>query len=191
MTPRRYIQMTKMKKLMITAAIIIAVAVVAGVTVVAVSNYGSYENPLVTLSYLTNKLAPDLLNQFDEKLNTAKTELSDGFNDKVNQFEQDVNDRLANGEVSSTTDTFSVVTLSKGQTVTCAVGAEIMLRIGTAKAAGDDSPALVDTTDASTLNAGGELKKNHMYMVTIVGNGVTATSSTVKIVIRGDYTISE
>ena len=53
----------------------------------------------------------------------------------------------------------------------------------------DDEPGLVDTSTAGNLADGGSLVKNHLYMVTINGNGIRAVG-TVKIVARGDYTIS-
>ena len=51
-----------------------------------------------------------------------------------------------------------------------------------------ESPGLVDTTDASSLNNGSALKANHLYLVSIGGNGITATSAA-KVIVRGDYSI--
>jgi hypothetical protein len=79
------------------------------------------------------------------------------------------------------------VTLNKGQTLTCGIGAEILLRTGTATGAGS-APALVDSTTGSTLSSGGAVTANHMYMVSIQGNGLKATSS-VKVMVRGSYVI--
>ena len=52
-----------------------------------------------------------------------------------------------------------------------------------------DTPGLVDTSSTENLNNGEALVKNHLYMVTINGHGIRA-SGTVKIVVRGEYTIS-
>ena len=90
---------------------------------------------------------------------------------------------------TSTGDDYAVITLSNGQKLTCQPGCEIMLRIGTANASGADSPALVDSTSGSTIESGAALTKNHLYMATISGNGITATASTVKVLVKGSYTI--
>jgi hypothetical protein len=64
-----------------------------------------------------------------------------------------------------------------------------MLRIGTANGFGS-APALVNYTDGATLAAGTALTTNHMYLVTIEGNGVRATADTVRVLVRGSYKIT-
>jgi hypothetical protein len=65
-----------------------------------------------------------------------------------------------------------------------------MLRIGTANAyVGNSAPALVNYTNGGTLGNGAALAVNNMYLVTIEGNGITATAATVRVVVRGEYTI--
>lgn len=164
--------MSLKKKIIISLAIIIAVAFVAGVTSVATSTYGSQSDPLVALSYLDDTVTPSIMSQLETLINTKLADLSGGTL------------TLNDGQ------TFSVVTLTNGQTVTCSVGTEIMLRIGTAVSAGNDSPRLIDETDGTSVTASGtSLTTNHMYMVTIENNGIKATSA-VKVLIRGNYTIS-
>jgi hypothetical protein len=66
-----------------------------------------------------------------------------------------------------------------------------MLRVGTANAyVGNSAPALVNYTSGGTLGNGAGLTANHMYLVTIEGNGVTATAPTVRVVVRGEYKIN-
>ena len=91
---------------------------------------------------------------------------------------------------ASTADTFSVVTLSGGQTLYGDVGCEVMLRVGSASCVAPSSPGLIDETDASTLDGGGALVKNHLYMMTIDERGVRATAETTKLLVRGGYKIS-
>lgn len=156
--------MTRKKKFITAVCVLLAALLVAGITAAAVTNYGTQSDPLVTLSYLTDTVKPSILAEFDKKLANATP-----------------------GGASN----FTVVTLSKGQTVTCEVGTEIMLRVGSAASAGSDSPRLVDsTTGESVTNAGTALVKNHMYLVTIANNGVKATAASTKILIRGSYTVS-
>ena len=82
-----------------------------------------------------------------------------------------------------------VETLEAGQTLVCQRGAELMLRIGRASVTAASVPGLVDTATTGNLNDGEELAVNHLYLVTINGHGVRALE-TVKILVRGDYTIS-
>lgn len=138
------------------------VLVVAGVTVYAASSYGSQSDPLITKSYLDKVLTPELMEQFDKQL----------------------------ADAGGAGATFEVVTLSKGQKLTCQVGCQVMLRIGSAYASGPDNPVLVDTTSGTTLANGGAMTKNHLYMVTIVNNGLTASETGTKVLVSGSYTIS-
>lgn len=151
---------TKRAKIIICA--VLALCAIAGITVYAAYNYGTKDDPLITKSYLDEVLTPELMAQFSAQLDAAE---------------------------GDTGADFKVLTLSRGQTISCQVGCEIMLRIGTASASGPDSPVLVDTTSGTTLENGGALVKNHLYMVTIVNNGLTASADTTKVLISGTYTV--
>lgn len=154
------------KRLLICAAV--AVLILGGAGVYAATSYGSQSDPLITKSYLDQVLTPDMEERFQAELDAA-----------LSAFE---------GQASG--DEFTVLTLTQGQKLTCGVGCEIMLRIGTAKATGADYPVLVDTTNADSVSDGTALTVNHLYMVTIKGNGITATAATVKVLVKGDYTVS-
>lgn len=101
-----------------------------------------------------------------------------------------VNETFKNEVLSEANGGFVLVTLSKGQVLNGAVGTEVLLRVGTAKCIAASSPGLIDTTDASSINDGTALQKNHLYMMTIEDRGVKATASTVKVLVRGSYTVS-
>lgn len=156
----------KKKRLMICVAA--AVLLLGGIGVYAATAYGTQSDPLITRSYLDQVFAPDMEALFQAELDSAVSALE--------------------GQVSG--DEFTVLTLSQGQKVTCGVGCEIMLRIGTAKSTGADYPVLVDTTTGDSVADGQALTANHLYMVTIKENGITATSATVKVLIKGDYAVS-
>ena len=80
--------------------------------------------------------------------------------------------------------------MSKGQTLKGQVGTEVMLRVGTAVCTASSAPGLIDTSSASTLDNGAALAKNHLYMMTIEERGVKATAGTVKLLVRGSYTVA-
>jgi formylmethanofuran:tetrahydromethanopterin formyltransferase len=116
----------------------------------------------------------------------AEASLAKRFDDRVSAG---VSPPVSGDATPDGAEVFAVVTLSRNQTVKCSIGAELLLRIGTAAVVGE-TPGLVDSTDGATLPGGGDMLVNHLYMVTIEGNGLKATSDTVKVMIRGTYTVS-
>ncbi|MBR1660397.1 MAG: hypothetical protein IJ705_08770 [Oscillospiraceae bacterium] len=155
----------RMKAILIGLAVLLAVG---AFSVYAATSYGSEEDPLITKSYLDGVVKAELEKTLREELETAI------------------------GEARSSTEGFTLVTLSAGQRVTGGVGTEVLLRFGSASAYAYSSgdTALVDTTAASALNGGDTLLANHLYMVTIEGNGFTAGSSDTKVLIHGSYTLN-
>ena len=139
---------------------------------------GDQSDPLVTLSYLTEKFLPDLEKSTQEKADAKSAELT-------KQFEQ-----LAGQSGTGGSASYQVVTLSPGQRMNLGLGAEVMLRVGSATAGAAVNPALVDTTSGGNLNSGGALVQNHLYMATMTDHYITAGGSTVKVLVRGSYTLS-
>ena len=90
------------KKTLITIALVAALAMVAAVTVYAVANYGSREDPLVTSSYLQDVVQPRMEDAYRSTLNGAIGEMEEQFADQV---------AAAGG-------TYVLVTLENGQTLT-------------------------------------------------------------------------
>ena len=82
------------------------------------------------------------------------------------------------------------MTLNEGQTLTGGVGCEVMLRVGSAVCVSPSDPGLIDETTGSTLADGASLVQNHLYMMTIEGRGVRASSATTKVLARGSYTVA-
>ena len=119
---------------------------------------------LVTLSYLNETFLNSVMRRVDEKI-------------------------AAQGGGTQGGDTFTVVSMASGQTLTGGIGCEMMLRVGSAVCVSPSAPGLIDETTAGTLNGGGGLEKNHLYMMTIEGRGVKATSADAKLLVRGSYTI--
>ncbi|MDR0862424.1 MAG: hypothetical protein LBN30_06600 [Oscillospiraceae bacterium] len=177
----------KKTRIIIVAAIFIALVLGTGAVMLAAGNYGSQEDPLITMSYLNDKFKPELLAALAEEITKAQAEVDAQLNQKLAELSGATPAPVQT--VQTAPETFELVTLTANQTVKCAVGTELLLRIGTANGTGS-SPALIDSTTGDTLASGASLAANHMYMATIADNGITATSDTVKLLIRGDYTIS-
>ena len=81
------------------------------------------------------------------------------------------------------------VDLTAGETVKGEIGMEVLLRLGGGTAASSDNPAMVSLTDSSSLNNGDAMKANHLYFVTINGNGFKAGNAGATVFIRGPYTV--
>ena len=159
------------KRRAVRVAAALAAALLLSVTISAAAEPGSSKDPLVTLSYLNGTFLDSILERVDEKIAQRNSQSS--------------------GQAGGTAaDTFTVVTLSNGQTLTGSIGCEVMLRVGTAVCVSPSNPGLIDESAAVTLNNSGALVTNHLYMMTIEGRGVKATSGTVKLLVRGGYTIA-
>ena len=144
------------------------------VTTAFAAEAGSAQDPLVTLSYLNETFMNTIMARVDEKIAARSGQLG--------------------GQVSGTgtaaESVFTVVTLSNGQTLTGDIGCEVMLRVGAAVCVTPSAPGLIDETTAGTLNNGGALAQNHLYMMTIENRAVRATAATTKLLVRGSYTIA-
>lgn len=147
---------------------------VLSTTVSLAAEAGSSEDPLVTLSYLNETFFDAIMGRVDEKIAQRNSQLSGQIG----------------GAGTGTASTFTVVTLTSGQTLTGGIGCEVMLRVGTAVCVSPSNPGLVDESSASTLAGGSALVQNHLYMMTIEGRGVKATAATTKLLVRGSYTIA-
>ena len=144
---------------------------------------GSSADPLITLSYLNGTFAKQVQTMVDESVAARKAEMEQAL-DKLIASGGSQTGTSAGGSV------FAVVTLVQGQTLVGDVGCEVMLRVGNAVCGSTDSVGLIDTTGGTNLPSGAALAVNHLYMVTISTRSVTATSDTVKVLVRGPYTVS-
>ena len=176
------------RKIAIGIAVLSVIVFVSGTTLLALAaTPGTQDDPVITLNYLTYIYKAQIMNDVKK----TGQELTEKFDSRIAALESQLHDSPSGTTAPkpSSADSFSVVTLSNGQSLTCSVGVEIMLRVGTASGFGS-TPALVDYTDGATLSAGTALTTNHMYLVTIEGNGVKATAATVKVLVRGSYKIT-
>jgi len=174
-------------KIIIGIVVMAAVVLVSGASILAFANPASQTDPLITRSYLTDVFKP----QVAADLKNAENEMTQRFNTRIAELESQLqaNSGSSGSAGTNSADSFRVVTLSRGQSLTCSVGAEIMLRIGAADGVGS-APALVNYTSGTTLSAGTALTANNMYLVTIEGNGIKATGDSVRVLVRGSYKIT-
>ena len=168
-------------------------AAALGGVALAAGQQGTQSDPLVTLSYLTNQATPAILAQVDTKITQRESELTQKLNQVVDSYVQEVSDKLGGsagtggGQTSSAS--YTVVSLQQGQKLIGGEGCEFLLRSGTAVCVSSSAPGLIDMTAGTTLSNGGALAANHLYLGTIEGRGVQA-STAVTLLVRGSYTVS-
>ena len=177
-----------MKKLLRFTMIAAAAAILLFAAVVLAAGDdaapGGQGDPLVTVSYL-------------EKVYTGYIEdlLRRDVEAQAQTIQADLEQRIAALEEASrearavSAGTFRLVTLEEGQTLSGDRGIELILRIGDAAVAAQNSPGLVDATTSGSLEDGQSLEKNHLYLITIPENGIRASGRAV-LIVRGDYVIS-
>lgn len=164
-------------------AVSLAVACLGAGAAMAAS--GDQNDPLVTLSYLNQTAIPQVVKQVEENTAAYQKELEKSFASQIEQYKA--------GSTSGSTGaaSYTVITLTQGQVMTLDIGCEVLLRVGTATVkAADGGIALIDLSAGGTVNGGTSLTKNHLYMASLTDRTVTATAGTVKLLVRGGYTLS-
>ena len=146
---------------------------------------GDRNDPLVTLSYLNDTAIPQVVEQVEKSAETRQAELEDSFSHQVNQYLIQAGQGTGGSGAG-----YTLVTMTSGQVMYLDVGCEVLLRVGSASVMSADSPALIDLTGGGTINSGASLVKNHLYMATIEGRTLTASAGTVKVLVRGGYTVA-
>lgn len=162
-------------------------------TGVAMASGGTQEDPLVTVSYLEQTVIPHLLEYSRTQTEQRVQQLEQVFSDHIGQYRDEVEDLVSQYDAGAgqSSGTYTLVTLNKKQGLALEVGCELMLRVGTAKITANTNPALIDISTGGTLERGKALTKNHLYMATIADRVLTPTADTVKVLVRGGYTLVE
>lgn len=153
------------------AAVLLAVLCAAAVLLLPVgvfaADYFAENDPLVTLSYLKEIFAPAL-----------KAEL---------QAENAA-------ESAPASDSYEVVTLTKGQKLTSSEGTvELILRPGSTAKVLSDIPdnGLSDISEAAEILDGMEVGVNHALIIPRSdGRGIEITSDTAYVLVRGNYAVT-
>ena len=174
------------------AGLLLVSATLLTLSAMASGTAGTSGDPLITLSYLNEKFLPQVLSKVDERAAAQGMELAEKLSAQVKTDAAEFERKYGAGTgVSDAGSAFSfeVITLDKGQTLSCNVGCEVMLRVGSASCMASSNPGLVDETAGSTIANGGALQKNHLCMATISGSGVKAGTDGTKLLVRGGYTL--
>lgn len=166
----------------------LVVLTLAGVAL-ATETQGTQSDPLVSLSYLTDVVTPSVLAEVDSTVALRESELVTQLEAVATTYAQEVESTLTGGASGQSTSNYTVLTLSAGQKVTGSIGTEFLLRGGTGTCIADSVPGLINMTDGTTLSNGGALLVNNLYLSTVDGRGVQATTDVV-LLVKGTYTVS-
>lgn len=174
----------KMKKKKITI-VITAIALLCALALTAMA-YDSSEDPIVSLSYLTDIFRPQILRDVDSKIEEAVGDLA-----KKPDTQPSTPATEQPGAEHSASAGYEVVELKAGEQLFAVDAIDIMLRAGRAGCiAPDANQGIADYTDATEILNGDELTKNHMCLIPRGdGRGVEALSESVFIMVRGEYYI--
>jgi len=175
-----------MKNLFKNKRTILSLAILAGISCVAVSaaDPGSSSDPLISLSYFEDKI---------ENLKTSLLEdLSTTFSTKFEELKKEVDKTLKevseNGVQAPTG--FELITLGEGEMITCEAGTEIIVRSGkcTIITSETSSGGISDITAGKDLANNEEITNNHLLIVPKTdGRGIKSTI-TGAVMIKGGYT---
>ena len=146
---------------------------------------GDQTDPLVTLSYLNQTAIPQIVKQVEDKTADRQKELEKALAGLIEQYRQQAGQNTPSAGSAS----YTLVSMTGGQTMSLEVGCEVLLRVGSVTVKANTSPALIDLTTGGTVNSGASLAKNHLYMATIADRTLTA-SGNVKLLVRGGYSIA-
>lgn len=187
------------KKWMAIIGTVMLVFLLATGFYVLAADYGTEADPLVSLSYINDVLAPAIDKEMDAAIAGKTAEFEKILADKIKQMTSDTNNlvnmtennyktmlddseflgKLAAalaGEMSASggsSATFKQVTIPKGKTMYLTMGCEVLLRLGTGTLVSSGNPGLVDMTTGGLLNGNSKLVANHLYMVTVETDATT------------------
>lgn len=174
-----------MKNNKLIAGFAAALAVVSALGIAVGAAYDSSENPLITLTYLTDIFKVELLDEVDERLEALEARLDTSSDDDYMYNEPAVSETV--------TEHYEVVELKYGDALYAVSACDIMLRAGVATCiAPDPTQGISNYTVGAEIYNGETLTKNHMCLIPRGdGRGVLAQSESVFFMVKGDYTIVE
>ncbi len=196
------------------AAVLLIVLMTTGYLAIT-ADYGSKDDPLVTLSYINDVLAPEAQKQIEAAFTANASELDALITQKMASIQSQIDQKAAEmGQTAAPSDalveavtaavleqldgagaggaesnSWKVVQLTSGQTLSGGVGCELLLRAGAAQCVASGTPGLINLSSGTDLANGGALAANNLYIVTVQGNGVRA-SGAATLLVNGTYTIA-
>lgn len=207
------------KKWMVgVSAVLVLTAATTGYMALA-ADYGSKEDPLVTLSYITDVLSPETVQLLEDKINSKATETEQNLDKKIADFSAQMDAKISEFQGQSASavvnDEFiakvaeavaqkstsavsggqsasagwSVVKVANGKTIMLPLGTEVVLRLGSGECYSTGTTGLINLSTGSTLSNGQSVAANNLYLVTIEGGRGIKATADMTVMVSGSYTI--
>ncbi len=188
-----------------TLAAVLVLLFGGAAVVLAAGGYGSKDDPLVTLSYITDVAVPEANAQIDSVFKTKQNDINSDITARMQQMRkelaagiqqtgsvsQEVMDQVAaaaaaqvNGNAGTAGSQWRSVTMAKGQSLAGTVGCQLILRKGSASC----YSGMVNLSSGDTLSHGQNVEANNLYLIGTDGCGFTATADCT-VLVNGSATI--
>ncbi len=155
------------KRNFLKVGIILSLCVMIAGTLVVFSEPGGTDDPVVTKSYIVDKVVPEIKAYVDQQLGIIPSD----------------------GSVTASPTSFDVVSVSKGRTLIGEAGTELILRMGKGTIIATQKGGLADTTAGYDLSNGTQMPSNHLLIIPVAdGRGFKAENE-VLVMVKGGYTI--
>ncbi len=160
----------KLKKIL---AILIVTAILS--TVMAYAAPGDNNDPLVTLSYITDVLMPDLESQISKKVTSeVKSAMSD-----------------ADDGTGASSDGFALVNINSDYSIIGDEGTELVVRSGSGKIVATAQGGVADLTAGVDLANGTDAPLNHHLLVPRSDKRGIEFSTNAIVLVKGTYSVSK
>lgn len=147
--------------------LVIVVSIIIS-AIVAFAAPGDSDDPLVTLSYITDTLMPDIEQQIDDKISEA----------------------VSSGSPSgSAGGTYSLVNIKANHTVIGGEGTEFILRMGSGTIVATENGGVADLTAGVDLPHGTAIPANHMLVAPKNDSRGLKLDRDAIVLIKGTYTV--
>lgn len=199
MERQKNMQSKQRKSILSTIIIFTAIVCVALAVSAFAASYDSSEDPLISLSYLTETFRPSIEKDYkeriaalEEQIASLQSALSNG-SASVSSGSSEENGESGEADAAIVPQGYEVIELKYGDCLFAASACDIMLRAGSAFCiAPDATQGISDYTAGEEILNGEFLTKNHMCLIPRGdGRGIMATAQSVYIIVRGEYTIYE
>lgn len=157
------------------------------VTVLA-ATYDSSEDPIISLSYLTDVFRPNLVKEYETKIAALEA--------KIDALSGGTYTPVETEPATNTTPTvgtmYVVEELAYGDCLYAEGPVDILLRSGSAMCISNENPSqgISDYTEGVEIYHGEDLTINHMCLIPRGdGRGIMAKAQSVFIMVRGEYRI--
>lgn len=139
-----------------------------GISIAGVADPGSEDDPLVTLSYIEDRL----------------TEFTQNILILMNEKIDDINSSNQEGSTK-----FQVINIKEGQVIILSDSTEFILRSGKGIAIGSENGGLSDLTEGNDIKDGEEIPLNHHLLIPRDDGRGVSFSTEAYAMVKGEYTI--